>query len=379
MPSVYGVIGVLIDLEVFKKYQKKQKAEIGYQKISKESQIRHSNTEMIINKMETSNYSLVVHNIHKTYEIGKNETVKALKGVSFFVKKGEIFGLLGPNGAGKTSLLGILTGHLLQNRGEAFIGGLHINKNKKEIYKMIGVCPQFDCLWPELTVEDHFLFYIRLRGANRKMEKFYLKETISHMKLEEHRKKRVSELSGGMKRRVSIGIAIAGKTKLVFLDEPTSGLDPINRIQIWHILNELRGKRSIVLTTHLMDEADQLCDRIGIINFGKIICLDHQSNLKNRFGDGFIFYVIFEENREINFDEFMMFMLSFDEKTKIVSREKKSLSLRFTIDKIKLIGFFEKLKANKESLGVYSWNFAQSSLKDIFIKAVEESEKKLAN
>ena len=378
-PTIYGIIGILIDLEFFKRERKVKNSSGQYIRLGKEAQVRKTNVEMIINNLTCNKYSLVVSNIVKTYQLGGGKTVEALKGVSFFVKKGEIFGLLGPNGAGKTTLLSILTGSILQDRGSAYIEGLNIENQKNEIFKQIGVCPQFDCLWPELTIEDHFLFYIRIRGVDRKLEKFFLNEVVSQMKLEEHRKKKVSELSGGMKRRVSIGIAVCGDTRLVFLDEPTSGLDPINRIQIWHILNDLKTKKSIILTTHLMDEADQLCDRIGIINLGSIVCLDHQANLKNRYGSGFIFYVIFEENKEISIDDFMVFMLAFDSKTEIIAKEKNSLSLRFGIDKERLVEFFGKLKANQERLGVFSWSFSQSSLKDVFVKAVEESEQKFGN
>jgi ATP-binding cassette subfamily A (ABC1) protein 3 len=172
------------------------------------------------------------------------------------------------------------------NKGEILIDGLNTKGSKQIINRVLGVCPQFDCLYPEMTVEEHFLLFIRLRGIPGQRESEVLSRTLKQMGLEEHRTKQVSQLSGGMKRRVSIGIALCGDTELVLLDEPTSGLDPVNRQQIWGIIKQLKTSRAILMTTHLMDEAETLCDRVGIIVKGQLVTIGNQGFLKSKYARG---------------------------------------------------------------------------------------------
>lgn len=373
--TVYGIIGLLLDLRLFSNTKKDVRVKDVYMKMNQEDKQRFDDTKEIIEGGQQSKYALVVHNIHKTYRLENQENVEALKGVSFKINKGEIFGLLGPNGAGKTTLLSILTGDNKESKGEAYINGLSVSKDIKSICKIIGVCPQFDCLWPELTVEEHFLYYIRIRGILSKHEQQHVDIVVEQMNLEEHRHKRIEDLSGGMKRRVSIGIAIAGDVKLVFLDEPTSGLDPINRIQIWHILSKLRHTKSILLTTHLMEEADQLCDRIGVINLGEIVCLDFQTNLKNAYGNGFTLSVVLNQNSNTNIERLIQLVSSVGP-TSIANSEKNMITLNLNCNKKSLISLFAHLENRKTELGIYSWSFSQCSLKDVFMNAVEKSAKK---
>lgn len=373
--SFYALIGIMIDEGYFNmRLAQSKKMRISH-KIIDDTEERFCLTQKTIENKATEDFGLVVHNVQKIYNLDNGGSVEALKGVSFAINKGEIFGLLGPNGAGKTTLLSILTGHYKATHGEAFIGGYDIHKDSNKIYKMIGVCPQFDCLWPELTIEDHFLFYIRLRGIQRKLEQYHLENVIDQMKLGDHRKKKIEELSGGMKRRVSIGIAIAGNVKLVFLDEPTTGLDPINRIQIWHILSELRHKRSILLTTHLMDEADQLCDRIGIINLGQIICLDYQANLKNKFGSGFTLHILFTDKQTDKHTELTALLSKICSAT-LIEQSICTSTFKLNCEKTRLLDVFHLLGDKKERFSIHSWSFTQSSLKDVFINAVENHPQK---
>lgn len=137
--------------------------------------------------------------------------------------------MLGPNGAGKTTLLSILTGIHGSDSGDAYIAGSNVYTQLNEVYKKIGVCPQFDLLWDELTIEDHLLFYLRLKGVETSCEKSSVKKAAEEVFLTPHLKKKVKELSGGMKRRLSLSIALVGEPKVIFLDEPTTGLDPANR------------------------------------------------------------------------------------------------------------------------------------------------------
>ena len=370
--TFYGIIGICIDEGVFSFKKRKTSLVKGERSLDARLNDKTVKKQDAVSKENPLSYGLLAHDIHKTYMLDNGLTVEALKGVSFTINKGEIFGLLGPNGAGKTTLLSILTGSFQATRGEACIEGLNISTQLSEIYKIIGVCPQFDCLWPELTVEEHFLFYIRLRGIKGGFEHHHLDKVIDQMKLDAHRKKRIDELSGGMRRRVSIGISIAGNVKMVFLDEPTTGLDPINRIQIWHILSELRHKISILLTTHLMDEADQLCDRVGIINAGKLICVDYQANLKNKYGSGYTLHLIFKQRAEDHLSDIMQYLGKIGS-VSIVEENRYSVTVKLDCAKHNLLGLFEYLKLNKASLNLHSWTFTQCSLKDVFINSVERN------
>ncbi len=237
-------------------------------------------------------YPLVVRGLRKEFPGQEGQPDKlAVSWVHFCIRKGETFGLLGPNGAGKTTLISMLTGMYGPTSGEAWIGGFSLEDELDKIQVSIGVCPQFDILWPELTVEEHLLFYARLKGVAPRDEQRMVDRAMGEVYLEKFRSFQTHELSGGMKRRLSVAISLVGNPRVVFLDEPSTGLDPENRRQLWDILTQSRGKRAIVLTTHSMEEADVLCNRIGIINHGRMRCLGSQLHLKNKFGGGYQLFV----------------------------------------------------------------------------------------
>jgi len=237
-------------------------------------------------------FPLIIGGLYKEFPGIPGEGKKiAVNGVHFCIRKGEMFGLLGPNGAGKTTLISMLTGMYPPTAGQAFIGGFNLREDLPKIQVSIGVCPQFDILWPELTVEEHILFYARLKGVQPDKEEEVLKKTLSEVFLEKFRSFKTQELSGGMKRRLSVAISLVGNPRVVFLDEPSTGLDPENRRQLWDILTQSKGRRAVVITTHSMEEADVLCSRIAIINHGKMKCIGNQVHLKNKFGGGYQLFV----------------------------------------------------------------------------------------
>eukprot|EP01015_Nassula_variabilis_P003440 TRINITY_DN1225_c0_g2_i3.p3 TRINITY_DN1225_c0_g2~~TRINITY_DN1225_c0_g2_i3.p3 ORF type:complete len:224 (-),score=47.65 TRINITY_DN1225_c0_g2_i3:34-672(-) len=197
------------------------------------------------------------------------------------------WGLLGPNGAGKTTLISIITGLFSQDQGDVWIGGYDVKDNSDQVHRIIGVCPQFDLLWPDLTVEEHLLFYSRVKCVRPAEEELIVEKAMAELFLTKFRNFKMNELSGGMKRRLSVAISLVGNPRVVFLDEPTTGLDPENRRQLWDILVANRGKRAILLTTHSMEEADVLCNRIGIIADGVLRCVAPQVRLKSLYGGGY--------------------------------------------------------------------------------------------
>lgn len=196
--------------------------------------------------------------------------VQAVKGVSFTVKKGEIFTIIGPNGAGKTTTLEMMEGLISPDDGKIVIDGLTWEENGNDIRQMIGVQPQTSALLDLLTVEENLDLFASFFPKNRPVE-----EILSIVNLTDHRKKQVKKLSGGQKQRLAIGLAMISDPDIIFLDEPTTGLDPQARRNIWDIIIALKelGKTTI-LTTHYMEEAEKLSDRVCIIDQGSIIALD---------------------------------------------------------------------------------------------------------
>eukprot|EP00343_Euplotes_focardii_P012019 CAMPEP_0205834014 /NCGR_PEP_ID=MMETSP0206-20130828/50457_1 /ASSEMBLY_ACC=CAM_ASM_000279 /TAXON_ID=36767 /ORGANISM="Euplotes focardii, Strain TN1" /LENGTH=334 /DNA_ID=CAMNT_0053140841 /DNA_START=697 /DNA_END=1698 /DNA_ORIENTATION=+ len=216
------------------------------------------------------------------------------------IKKGELFGLLGPNGAGKTTLISMLTGLYRPDAGNAWVAGFDIKSDLDQVQLQMGVCPQFDILWSDLTVEEHLLFYARIKGISPKEEKAMVKQAMDEVYLQRFAKFKVNQLSGGMRRRLSVAISLVGDPKIVYLDEPSTGLDPENRRQLWDILAEIRGTRAVMLTTHSMEEADVLCNRIGIMTDGMLRCLGPQVRLKTLYGGGYHLFINCHKAKYLN-------------------------------------------------------------------------------
>ncbi|GBG28748.1 ABC transporter ATP-binding protein [Hondaea fermentalgiana] len=216
----------------------------------------------------------------------------AVDGLSLDMYEGEILALLGHNGAGKTTTLQILSGMLPSSGGQALIGGASIDTDMTQIRRSLGFCPQHDVLYPTLTVQEHLWFYGSIKGLSGTALKEAIKASVDHVGLTEKVHTRTKALSGGMKRKLSVAIALLGDSKVVFVDEPTSGVDPWSRRFIWQLLQDAREGRVIVLTTHFMDEADVLGDQIAIMAEGKLKCLGSSLFLKRRFGAGYVLTMV---------------------------------------------------------------------------------------
>ena len=203
-----------------------------------------------------------VKNIVKKYK-----DVNALNDVSLTINEGELYGLLGVNGAGKTTLIKILSGLSKCDSGEAYIDRLSLNEIVK-IKEIIDVSPQETSVAMNLTVKENLLFFQKLYD---KEDEDYLNHIISSFGLQEVLSRRAKTLSGGWQRRLSIAVSLVSKPKILFLDEPTLGLDVLSRRELWNIIKELKGKMTIVLTSHYLEEIEALCDRVAIMSKGKIL------------------------------------------------------------------------------------------------------------
>src|SRR6186713_1715862 len=206
----------------------------------------------------------------------------AVDGVSFTVQPGEVFGLLGPNGAGKSTLIRMLTTLLLPTSGIARVAGFDVVKQADGVRRSIGVIPQAMTSDTELSVEENLLIFSKLYGVPRAKRKALFDELLAAVDLTEWRHKQVMYLSGGMRRRVEIARGLVHEPKIFFLDEPTTGLDPVSRVAVWEMIKKIKDERqlTVLLTTHYMDEADRLCDRIAIVDHGKLVALDSPLKLK---------------------------------------------------------------------------------------------------
>ncbi|KAM3590047.1 uncharacterized protein V6R79_002637 [Siganus canaliculatus] len=225
-----------------------------------------------------------IRKLVKIYKTGKK---LAVDGLSMDFYENQITSFLGHNGAGKTTTMSILTGLFPPTSGTAVIQGYDICKDMDSIRKCLGMCPQHNVLFNELTVEEHIYFYGRLKGLSSDEVKIEMDQMIEDVGLPHKRKELAKNLSGGMQRKLSVAIAFVGGSKIVILDEPTAGVDPYARRGIWELLLKYKHGRTIILSTHHMDEADILGDRIAIISHGKMRCCGSSLFLKKYFGSGY--------------------------------------------------------------------------------------------
>ncbi len=211
--------------------------------------------------------------------------LEAVKGVSFDVRKGEIFGFLGPNGAGKTTTINMLCTLLAPTGGEAIVNGFNIIKERDQVRSSIGLVFQEPTLDDYLTAEQNLRFHAYAYSIPRETMEPRMKALLEMVELWDRRKEKTDTYSGGMKRRLEIARGLLHHPKVLFLDEPTLGLDPQTRSRIWNHIHELRKKENlaIFMTTHYMDEAEN-CDRIAVIDYGEIVALDTPDKLKDDFG-----------------------------------------------------------------------------------------------
>jgi len=206
----------------------------------------------------------------------------AVNGISFTVEDQEIFGLLGPNGAGKSTLIRMLTTLLLPTAGTATVAGFDIVREQDGVRKAIGVIAQAMTSDLELSVEENLLIYAKLYSVPRERRNRLIPELLEAVELTQWANKPVKNLSGGMRRRVEIARGLVHEPRIFFLDEPTTGLDPVSRVAVWEMLQRIKARRdlTILITTHYMDEADKLCDRIAIVDHGQLMALDSPMKLK---------------------------------------------------------------------------------------------------
>jgi ABC-2 type transport system ATP-binding protein len=225
-----------------------------------------------------------IASLTKVYE-DKQQRVTAVDGIDLEVKQGELFGLLGPNGAGKTTTIGICTTRILPTAGTVTIAGVNVVEHPAQARTNIGVVPQYNTLDRSLTIYENLYYHCLYFGFSSRQARERAEALLKQFLLFERRKAFPMQLSGGLQQRVQIARAIAHRPAVLFLDEPSAGLDPQSRIAMWNAVKALREEGiTVVLTTHYMEEADELCERVAIIDHGKVLALDTPAMLKRNLG-----------------------------------------------------------------------------------------------
>jgi ABC-2 type transport system ATP-binding protein len=216
---------------------------------------------------------------------GRGGEVRAVDQLDLRVTRGEVFGLLGPNGAGKTTTVGMLTTRVIPTGGRAVVGGIDVVRQPAVAKRVIGVVPQTNTLDRSLTVAENLYFHGRYFGMSAKQAHARTGDLLEQFRLADRGKAEVAALSGGMAQRLMVARAIMHHPDVLFLDEPSAGLDPQSRLALWDVIRELHANgQTVVLTTHYMEEAEELCERVAIVDHGKLLALDTPSGLKKSVG-----------------------------------------------------------------------------------------------
>ena len=228
-----------------------------------------------------------VRGLAKTYKRTDGTPIEAVKDIDLDIRRGEIFSLLGPNGAGKTTMISMISGLITPTRGDAKIGGHSISKSPIDAKKLMGFVPQEIALYPMLTARQNLEFFGKMYDLGGSELQKSVDEVIDFIDLRDRQNDKVDTFSGGMKRRVNIGVGLLHKPELVYMDEPTVGIDPQNRRRILDTVFRLRDEKrmTVLYTTHLMEEAQELSDRVGIIDYGEIIALGTVGELIQQVGE----------------------------------------------------------------------------------------------
>ncbi|OMJ19519.1 ABC transporter A family member 9 [Smittium culicis] len=311
---------------------------------------------------------LVLRRVRKVYPSGKI----AVKDVTLSIEKGTIFGLLGPNGAGKTTIISMMSGLYKMSSGFATLAGFDVTTETKQVYRNVGICPQHDILWDDLTISEHLYFYARLKGIPPSEEASVVNDIIERVALTEQKNKLSKTLSGGQKRRLSIAIAFVGNPSVVFLDEPTTGLDPEVRRTVWNIINGNKVGRTIVLTTHSMEEAEVLCNKIGIMAQGTMRCIGSQLRLKQLYGSGFLVMISCNKMYLPQAKNFIESMLPSD--AQIVDNFINGASWEFKPQPGLIAYLYAQLDSLKDKYHIDDWGISQTSLDEVFLRIIGEDE-----
>ncbi|XP_030704320.1 phospholipid-transporting ATPase ABCA3 isoform X2 [Globicephala melas] len=307
-----------------------------------------------------------IKHVSKVFRVG-NKGKAAVRDLNLNLYEGQITVLLGHNGAGKTTTLSMLTGLFPPTSGRAYISGYEISQDMAQIRKSLGLCPQHDVLFDNLTVAEHLYFYAQLKGLSRQKCPEEVKRMLHILSLEDKGDSRSRFLSGGMRRKLSIGIALIAGSKVLMLDEPTSGMDAISRRAIWDLLQQHKSDHTILLTTHFMDEADLLGDRIAIMAKGELQCCGSSLFLKQKYGAGYHMTLV----KEPHCNPEGISRLVHHHVPNATLESSAGAELSFILPKESTHRFeslFAKLEKKQKELGIASFGASVTTMEEVFLR-----------
>jgi len=328
----------------------------------------HQELSPINQQKKQNNQCLKIVNVTKKFEL-----LKAVNNFNGEIYSDEIFCLLGHNGAGKTTLINMISGIMDPNEGDIFYNGTSLVTNKSYLYENIGLCQQEDIYFEYLTVKEHLEYMCEIKGS--RSNKFEIEEFIRNIELEDKKNSLCKTLSGGQKRKLCVALALIGNSQIILLDEPTSGMDVIAKKSLWQFLKSYKKNKIIVLTTHSLDEAEYLGDRIGIMSDGHFLCSGTSSYLKSNYPCGFNINLII--NSEI-FNEQIKNTLfekikSYEPEAEIRVASKGVFSINIQSNSKYINEIFEYIEQSKLQFGIDDYTVSSTSLEDVFLKINNKS------
>eukprot|EP00897_Mesotaenium_endlicherianum_P000653 jgi/Mesen1/10589/ME000085S09920 len=318
-------------------------------------------------------HSIVCRNLTKVYPARDGNPPKAaVRGLWLAIPRGQCFGMLGPNGAGKTTSLNMMIGLLQPSSGSATIEGLRLKEDMDLIYSTMGVCPQHDLLWEQLTGREHLLFYGRLKNLKGAQLTQAVEDSLRSVNLASGgaADKRAGQYSGGMKRRLSVAISLIGDPLVVYMDEPSTGLDPASRKSLWAVVRSAARQRAIILTTHSMEEAEALCDRIGIFVDGQFQCLGNPKELTARYGGFYVFTITTPPAQE---QAAVQLVESLTPNARKIYGLAGTQKFELPINEVDVADVFLAVERAKGELQIQAWGVANTTLEDIFITIAKDA------
>lgn len=313
--------------------------------------------------------ALAVTKVSKMFQKKRKSSeqdTRAVDGVTLGADTGSVLGIVGHNGAGKTTLMSMLCGVVGMSTGDARIFGHSVSQNMASIHSIMGVCPQEDVLWPELTPYEHLKLFAILKRIPWSDHKRVIADSLVEVGLYEVRHRITNKLSGGMKRRLSVAVALIGNVKILMLDEPTAGLDPRNRLEIWSIIERIKLNRVVILTTHSMLEAASLADKIAIMAVGRLRAVGSPQHLVQRFGKGHQINLITKISKNEEVKSFMGEILP-DATLEVDTGARLTYSLASSRSRL-LPDFCKLMESPEYAVLLEDWGISQTTLEQVFLR-----------
>merc|ERR1711871_58599 len=325
-----------------------------------------------INGRSAANEKVIkVEHLSKTFVMNSGKLNHAVRDVCLGIEDGTIFGLLGMNGAGKTTLLHSIQGKHAPTSGDCIISGNSCIKDLETVRQLFGITPQHDILWEFVTPREHLRAFAHIRGVPEAEVETTVEQLLARLDLLPKAEEMSSTLSGGQKRRLSIAMGVIGNPKVIFLDEPTTGLDPNTRRFVWDYIMEIKEGRVIVLTTHSMEEADALCNRIGIMVNGRLMSLGTPQQLKGAYGAGYNLLVRLKpEGFSAGGDLWSKLQEVYGQKVAYAEHSSSEGLRVFNIsdNDLDLGALFGLLEESRESLFIEDYSITQTTMEQVFTK-----------